>query len=567
MSKMLFLKFLSLFWFVIQNIKPHVSVWTGFDLIKPSKSVTGKSFSKISFRQGNGPNVTQGSQFGFSVANIGDIDGNGVDDLAVGAIGEGSTYNSSFTVSSQAGTGAVYILLMGGDGKVSSFTRISGLTGGGPQLYDNDQFGYSITSLGDLDGDGINDIAVGAPGLVVSAVYVLFLKQNGESRKYRMIRGKYYTREVTGLVTASFTSSAYSPNGPPISYNSRFGTAVSSIGDFDKDGTIDLACSAIDASVGEAKLYLLFLYPNASVKSYTEISSSKGGGPLISEPFSGFGSSVVPMGDLNGDGVVDLAVGARLLDDHGSSSYRSGVVFILFMYPNGTAKSHTRISQLQLSGNKKALPLEEDDQCGTSLAFMGDFNKDNMKSKHPLQYSNRNRPSVPDIIVGCPQVLHNNLPGKVVVYLLTKDGFLLDYILIPHPKNLYAPNLPQNSRFGSSIAAYQDINHIGIQSLAIGAPGDSDSSGAIYIFFLSRNEYSTRFIDPMPYILSIALPILFFCLVFWFGLGFFFWFFRRKVDDIEIAVKKSGMEITRDRKRKRQDFSRDGKIYAEDYVV
>ena len=82
---------------------------------------------------------------------MGDIDGDGVPDLAAGAHGN---WGSS--------RGAVHVMLMNADGTVKSTSEINDTTPNGPVLADHDHFGSSVTLLGDLDGDGVPDLAVGA---------------------------------------------------------------------------------------------------------------------------------------------------------------------------------------------------------------------------------------------------------------------------------------------------------------------------------------------------------------------------------------------------------------------
>ncbi|MYL10928.1 MAG: VCBS repeat-containing protein, partial [Cenarchaeum sp. SB0669_bin_11] len=92
----------------------------------------------------NGPVLANNAFFGISVASLGDLDGNGVPDLAVGA---------EFDNASGTYRGTVHVILMNGDGTVKSTSEINGAT------YSN--FGTSVASMGDFDGDGVPDLAVG----------------------------------------------------------------------------------------------------------------------------------------------------------------------------------------------------------------------------------------------------------------------------------------------------------------------------------------------------------------------------------------------------------------------
>ncbi|HIK93460.1 MAG TPA: hypothetical protein EYG03_16030, partial [Planctomycetes bacterium] len=123
---------------------------------------SAKSSIRIASGLNGGPTLVSGDSFGSSVASVGDLDGDGVADLVVGASGTDGYLQ-----------GAVYLLLLNADGSAKSSTKIASDTGGGPTLGIGDVFGSSVTSLGDLNGDGVVDLAVGAPG--DDAVYVLFL--------------------------------------------------------------------------------------------------------------------------------------------------------------------------------------------------------------------------------------------------------------------------------------------------------------------------------------------------------------------------------------------------------
>jgi hypothetical protein len=133
--------------------------------------------SKISDTQGGFTGgLSTSDQFGQSVKAIGDINNDGVMDIAVGA---------HFDDDAGTNHGAVWILLMNADGTVGSDYKIRpGVTNFMVSLNSNALFGRSIAAIGDLDNDGVEDIVVGADeyhhnSSKEGAVFVIFLNSNG----------------------------------------------------------------------------------------------------------------------------------------------------------------------------------------------------------------------------------------------------------------------------------------------------------------------------------------------------------------------------------------------------
>jgi hypothetical protein len=524
------------------------------------------------------------------MANVGDINGDGADDLIVGAPGELSNYSATDVNGTEywftRKTGAVYILFMEGTtGEVQSSTRVSGLVGGMGELFDNEDFGYSVASIGDLDGDGIPDVAVGAPGTLVSAVYILYLNWDGTARDYVMIRG-YYTGTAPALVVnGSYVyNTTYTPTGPDHVYNCRMGSTVAPIGDWDEDGIPDMAVTSLRASGGGSYIYFMYMHRNGSVKSYSNISSADGdttgGAPdLDGRSYVSFGSSILLFPDHDGDGIPELVIGAKDLDDADTSHYKSGVVYFCFMHRNGTIREYSRISELSEADNKGGtLPYTTDDACGTSLAQIGDLNKDDFKQQHPTLRSEHafdenfpDRKPLTDLIVGCPQTNTGDKSGRIFLMFLTHKGRHQAHTKLPGetdtPRGI-GPGVQFGlaDNVGHSLAAMGDYDMNGIQEIAVGAPGTADQgedSGAVYIWFLRRRRWHSFVPDTRAYLCAIIIPpslFVFFCYV---SIIYFFVRFRRKPDKIELMMKEAGVEVGKKakvKKRTRKERKEESKV-------
>ena len=292
--------------------------------------------------------VDVGDFYGTAVAAVGDLDGDGRFDLAVGADRDDDGGENR---------GAVWVLFLTEAGGVDRVQKISATTGGltdGPA--DGDLFGHSVTALGDLDADGIPDLAVGGDdaddgGPNRGAVWILFMNADGTVR-----------------ATQRISDSAGGFSGA-LDDDDLFGQAVAGLGDLDGDGVPDLAVAASlddDGGDGQGAVWILFLNRDGTVRQHQKISATAGGFSGALDPLDVFGSSLVAPGDLNGDGVPDLLVGANRDDDGGPDR---GAGWVLFLNPDGTVRAHDKLSGAGLG------PTADGDEWNPTAA-LGDLDGD-----------------------------------------------------------------------------------------------------------------------------------------------------------------------------------------------
>jgi len=239
------------------------------------------------------------------------------------------------------------------DGSISGTAKLASGTGNVPALADNDEFGSAVASLGALDGDGITDLAVSARnddtgGTDRGAVYVLLMNANGTAKN--------------SVKIASGTN-----GGPTLVDGDEFGAAVASLGDLNGDSVPDLVVGA-QHDGGSGAVYVLLMNADGTAQSSVKIASGVGGGPTLALD-DRFGLTVDSLGDLDSDGVTDLAVGAYRDDTGGEDA---GALYVLMLNADGTAKESVKIA----SGTGGGPVLAAGDWFGRSVAARGDLDGD-----------------------------------------------------------------------------------------------------------------------------------------------------------------------------------------------
>ena len=256
------------------------------------------SVEEIDARVSNGPSLGNNFFFGWSVANIGDYDGDGVDDLVAG----------SYKAGPGSSQGAIFIMFMNTDGSLDKTIEINSGTTNGPDLSNSDNFGWSIANIGDLDGNDVNDLAVGARG--DDTVHILFMNSCNQCAANAAVSSVVEINSTTLGVTVGGT----------------FGDSVANMGDLDGDGVQDLAIGS-RTDTGGGSVRIVYMNTDGSPKSSVLIDSTSTNGPTISGG-DYFGNAVASIGDLDGNGITDMAVGAEQ-DDHGGKN--RGALHIIFL--------------------------------------------------------------------------------------------------------------------------------------------------------------------------------------------------------------------------------------------
>uniref|UniRef100_UPI001882905E beta strand repeat-containing protein n=1 Tax=aff. Roholtiella sp. LEGE 12411 TaxID=1828822 RepID=UPI001882905E len=407
-------------------------------------------------------NGNAGDESGNSVSSAGDINGDGFDDLIIGA--------SDADPNGQVDAGSSYVVF-GTNSGFSASLDLSSLNGSNGFVINGnagDGSGISVSSAGDINGDGFDDLIIGA----------YRASPNGQDRA-----GSSYVVFGTnsGFSASLDVSSLNGSNGFVINGINRFdlsGFSVSSAGDINGDGFDDLIIGARYADPNgqnsSGSSYVVF-GTNSGFSASLDLSSLNGSNGFVINGINVgdlSGTSVSSAGDINGDGIDDLIIGARGADPNGQVD--AGSSYVVFGTNSGFSAS-LDVSSLNGSNGFVINGINAGDNSGFSVSSAGDINGD----------------GIDDLIIGARYADPNSQEraGSSYVVFGTNSGFGAGFDLSSlHGSEGFVINgINAGDNSGTSVSSAGDINGDGFDDLIIGAryadPYRQQSAGSSYVVF------------------------------------------------------------------------------------
>ena len=361
--------------------------------------------------------------FGAAVASAGDVNNDGYDDVLVGA------YRFSGTA---AKAGKVFLYY----GSASGLATIPAWTAEGD--IENAHFGHAVASAGDVNNDGYADILVGAPG------YDIDVASPDAGRAYLF------------LGSASGPSPSANWSGASSVDRASYGSSVSGAGDVNGDGYDDFLVAASKDDQAALDTGRVFLFHGTSTEMIASVTPSWVGYAGSTDQF---GSSISGAGDVNGDGYDDILIGAHLDTAFNFGPlWDSGKLYVYHGSASGLApfdvSAANHGADWSFPENRREEYSQPYAKLGRSVSSAGDINND----------------GYPDIIIGATHFDNGETNEGWALIFYGSSGGLSEF-----PNSLEINQA--EALFGISVSGAGDVDKDGAADFIIGANRYDSSMG------------------------------------------------------------------------------------------
>ncbi len=373
-----------------------------------------------------------------SVRSAGDVNKDGIGDFLIGAWGANGSAGVTYLIFGQRGPWTSPIALSNLGVKGVKFTGENA----------NDNSGISVSTAGDVDGDEIDDLIIGAQ------------EGNGGTGATYLIFGH------TGPWASSIAlSNLNGTNGVKFigeNIGDQCGYSVSSAGDMNEDGKADFIIGAYGANTYAGSSYLIFGHsrPWTSPMALSSLTGVNGVKFIGESTFNYAGLSVNSAGDATGDGRADLIIGAFGFNNGAGASY------LVFGDP-GPWTSPIALSSLTGVNGVKFIGQNSNDHSGYSVSSAGDVDKN----------------GVADLLIGAQGA--NGNTGASYLVLMHTGAWTSPIALssLTGTNGVKFNGETANDHSGYSVSSTGDIDKNGIVDFIIGAYTANNDAGVSYVIF------------------------------------------------------------------------------------
>ncbi len=396
-------------------------------------------------------NTDYSGEFGV-VSEAGDINNDGIQDYMI----SNPMYDN--------GKGIVYVVY-GKPGSLRQFKTMDDFKPSDGFIIkgktDMQKLGFSVSSAGDMNGDGIDDIIISSElwnqddwTTEVGMVYVVFGRKNGNFPSIL---------DVDNL-SKSQGFRIYGEDA-----GNHLGVSVSSAGDVNGDGISDIILGAFGAGEG-GKAYVI-LGSKKGLKDMKLPPKAGKGFAVEGSNQENLGNSVSKAGDFNGDGIDDVIIGAHCADSWKGRAY--------IIYGNKGGFPATIPAELSAKDGMMIEGADYGDNLGCAVSGVGDFNGDGLQ----------------DVIVGA-YAANGNTGSAYVILGNRKNPSVLNVDSLKSSRGFTVVSKEVNTQLGGIVSGGRDLNGDGLPDAILSAAGASQAKGYVAVIYgAKKKSFSKMNID------------------------------------------------------------------------